>query len=221
MPGKSSQKLTKFKMDVPKIDKLLCLKKIPKTAFDSLTNQEKAELISIINERIKSSTGEKLDEVLYQVDEIVNDQFRNDRWEANHINILLAMSRLMYDHGRMPGKMEIAAETGLSRQTVHKHLKEYHNHPYFKEQQQQFRFLIDNLNIKMYQMALDGNVGAAKLIYNWVDNNSKQVNTRINNQNNHIQINNIILSQDKLEKLSKGVLDKIEKLILPELEDSH
>ena len=39
--------------------------------------------------------------------------------------------------------MDLVGKTGLNRQTIHKHLKEYSAHPLYQEQLEQFRFIAD------------------------------------------------------------------------------
>lgn len=106
----------------------------------------------------------------------------------------------------MPSKAEIAVTAELSRQTVHKHLKEYINHPLHLGQIEQFKFMSSKVLTKMFQYAVNGNVSAAKLYFNVVGglNNQEQTtnNTLIENQNNYIQINGTVLSQDTIKHLN-------------------
>jgi len=48
---------------------------------------------------------------------------RYRKWESNHITIIDARERLMRFNERFPTSLELAAETGLSRVTVNKHLE--------------------------------------------------------------------------------------------------
>ena len=63
----------------------------------------------------------------------------------------------------MPGKCEIAAESGLSRQTIHNHIKNYHDT--VLEQEEQFKLLKGNMLSELCGMAIrgGGNVNAVKL----------------------------------------------------------
>jgi hypothetical protein len=57
-------------------------------------------------------------------------------------------------------------------------------------------------------------VKAARLYFEMVGAmNKQQPNTVINEQNNYIQINNTILSQQNLKQLSKEQLNQIEHII--------
>ena len=45
----------------------------------------------------------------------------------------------------MPTKTEIAHKTGISRQTIYKHLKEYKDNPFNTEFEEQFSFMYPKL----------------------------------------------------------------------------
>jgi predicted transcriptional regulator len=116
----------------------------------------------------------------------------------------------------MPSKTEIANKIELSRQTVHKHLKEYANHPEHLEQIEQFRFMTSKVLAKVFQFAVNGDVGAAKLYFNivgFMNNGQTPNNTLIQNQNNYIQINGTVLSQETIKHLNPEQLNTIETIL--------
>ena len=115
----------------------------------------------------------------------------------------------------MPSKTEIAAKTELSRQTVHKHLKEYNTHPEYIGQVEQFKFMASKVFAKVYHLAITGDVAAAKLYFSVLgySDKFKSNTTRIQNQNNYIQINGTVLSQESLKQLSPEQLNSIETLL--------
>ena len=116
----------------------------------------------------------------------------------------------------MPSKNEIALETDLSRQTIHKHLKEYAQHPQYVQQAEQFRLMTTKVLAKVLQLALNGNIKAAKLYLNTVGEvNNKQLSTHtlIQNQHNYIQINGTKLSQETIQYLNAEQLNTIENIV--------
>ena len=128
------------------------------------------------------------------------------------------MSQLIEETGKMPTKNEIASKTGLSRQTVFKHLKEYDSNPLYSNQIQQFRFMADRVLAKVIKMAVagEGNIKAARLYFDVMGssfNGQSPNNTLIQNQNNYIQINGTVLSQETLKQLSPEQLNQIEKVL--------
>jgi hypothetical protein len=114
----------------------------------------------------------------------------------------------------MPPKFVIARETGLSRQTVAKHLTDYKTHPQYLAEMEQFKYMAPKILAGVCKLACNGDVKAARLYFEMVGAiNKKQPNTVINKQNNYIQINNTILSQENLNQLSKEQLNQIEHII--------
>ena len=108
----------------------------------------------------------------------------------------------------MPTKMDLTEKTGLSRQTIHKHLKEYTMHPLYQNHQEQFRFMADKVLARIFHFATNGDVKAAKLYFDILGKNFGSTQTNYV-QNNYVQINNIKLSQDKIKQLSPDKLKEI------------
>jgi predicted DNA-binding protein YlxM (UPF0122 family) len=105
----------------------------------------------------------------------------------------------------MLSKKEITQKTVLSRQTVHKHLKEYKTQPLFLEIMEQLSFMSSKLRANVFIMPLmatwqQRNFTSILLV---MPNNGKQQNnTMIQNQNNYIQINGTVLSQEIIQQLN-------------------
>ncbi|HXB10443.1 MAG TPA: phBC6A51 family helix-turn-helix protein [Bacteroidia bacterium] len=145
----------------------------------------------------------------------------NDLWEGNHLLITGAINLLMRANGRMPTKIEIAEKTGLSRKTIHKHIKDLKDNPLFQEQDEQFKLVKGSMLSLLHNMAFKGDVKAIKLFMEatGILGNSKTVNKNIiENQHNYIQINETRLSQEQIKKLSPERLKQIEELLrVPEV----
>jgi DNA-binding phage protein len=187
------------------------------------STDEVNDMVLAMYAKINSLDGSDLDDFLEKVNILLSDDTRSWLWENNHNNITAAISNLMHEKNRMPSKSEIANETKLSRQTIHKHLNEYSSHPLYLQQVEQFRFLTTRLLVKVYNFACDGDVGAAKLYFNVLGylNGQNSNKTLIQNQHNFIQINGIILSQESVKKLNPEQLETIESILktaLPEAE---
>jgi hypothetical protein len=91
-----------------------------------------------------------------------SNETRNQYWETNDNKITAAIAKLMQDYGRMPAKREIATETGLSRKTIHQHLKKYSEHDLYIGQVEQFRFMADTVLAKIFKFAINGDIRAKK-----------------------------------------------------------
>jgi len=208
---KSLQKLTDNK-----IKEILLLEQITPDDTKNLTDNERTQLTDILLNKINSLTGIARDEFLNKIEPITTTSTKNQLWEYNHNQITYAISTLMQEYGRMPTVTEIAKKTELSRQTVHKHLKDYKNHPQYLEYAEQFRFMTSKVLARVFKFAVNGDMKAAKLYFDVVgfDNlNKPQQNTLIQNQNNYIQINGTVLSQEAIKQLNPEQLNSIEKII--------
>lgn len=214
---KSLQKLTKTDA---KIQKLFSLEKITPEDLKALNKVEHSKFLDLVTEKFNSYKGKDRDKLYDKVEAITTENTKNQLWEYNHNQITWAISTLIQDYGRMPSKTEIAVKTELSRQTVHKHLKEYKEHPLYLGQIEQFRFLTSKVLARVFSFAVNGNIGAAKLFFNIVGvaNNSQTLNqTLIQNHNNYIQINGTVLSQEAIKHLNPEQLNSIEQILIKAL----
>jgi DNA-binding phage protein len=203
-----------------KVDALIKKRVILQKDIENLTNEENRYLNIRLCELFNTLKGEEKDKFLKKIEHITNTDFNNDLWETNHKRIMAAINNVMAETGVMPGKAQIAKESGLSRQTIHKHLKEYQEHHLYREQEGQFRFLKARMQAILYQLAAKGDAKAIKLFLEVTGllDNSKTVNKNvIENQHNYIQINETRLSQEEIKKLSPKRLKQIEALLkIPE-----
>jgi predicted DNA-binding protein YlxM (UPF0122 family) len=211
---KAKNGLQKFTKTEAKINKILSIKQITPSDLKALNKAEELRLREILTETFNKLKGTERDNFYKKIELIIPDTTKNQLWEINHNKITAAISNLMQEYGRMPSKQEIATKTDLSRQTIHKHLKEYTNHPQYLEQIEQFRFMTSKVLAKVFQFAVNGDIGAAKLYFNFMGfmkNGQTPNNTLIQNQNNYIQINGTVLSQETLNLLNSEQLEHIEK----------
>ena len=208
---KSLQKFTETK-----INKVLSLEQITPKDLEQLSEKENARLIEIFTETFNKLTGTERDEFYNKIEPVTSETTKNQLWEHNHAQITWAISTLMQELGRIPTKTEIATKTELSRQTIHKHLKEYANHPMYLMELESFRFMTSKVLAKVFNYAVNGDTGAAKLYFNvmgFMNNKQAQNNTLIQNQNNFIQINGTVLSQETIKHLNQEQLNTIETIL--------
>jgi hypothetical protein len=68
---------------------------------------------------------------------------------------------------------------------------------------------------KVFKLAVNGDMRAAKLYLNTMglNNEPAPTNTLIHNQNNYIQINGTVLSQEAIQRLSNEQLNTIEAIL--------
>lgn len=213
---KGLQKLTEAEI---KVQELLKKRKVVEDDVNNFSNEERQVLASHLQNLINNSKGDEREDLLWKIDDIMPKDTKNQLWENNHYIITQSISKLIEDHGKMPTKNNIAADTGLSRNTIHKHLKGYAEHPLYADQLQQFKFMADRIMAKVIKMAVqgEGNVKAARLYFEMMGNlnNGQPSNkTLIQNQNNYIQINGKVLSQETIKNLNPDQLQAIETILL-------
>jgi predicted transcriptional regulator len=210
---KGLQKLTETDK---KINELLAKPLLLQSDIDkALTKEEKQILGKILTDQLNELKGAERDKFLIKIDDMLPTETRNELWENNHYSITVAISKLIEDYGKMPTKNHIARETGLSRQTIHKHLNAFQEHPLYAEQIKQFKFMADRVLAKVIKLAVqgEGNIKAARLYFEIIGGLNNQSNTSIKTQNNFIQINGTVLSQETIKQLNPEQLNTIENIL--------
>ncbi len=206
------RKLTETETQIERVRKM---PKVSEAEMSKLTAEEREEISKEFTDKINSLKGTQRDEFISKLDEILPDDVKNQLWENNHYQITVAMGKFIEEYGKMPTKNRIAADTGLSRQTVHKHLSTYAGHPLYVEQITQFKFMADRVLAKVIKLAVLGDVKAARLYFDVMGNLNGQAsnNTLIKNQTNYVQINGMVLSQETVKQLNPVQLCEIESIL--------
>ena len=217
MRKKGLQKLT----DMSKVNALFSLEQITFEDYSGLSPEDRELFCKVINDKAAILKGVEKDSFLKQIELITDQVSKNEIWEINHNQITWAIAVLMQERGRMPSKNEIAEKTELSRQTVHKHLKDYSAHPIYLQQVEQFRFMTNKVLARVFHYAVNGDVKAAKLFFDVVGAAGKPIgeNMPVKTQNNYIQINSMILSQENILSMKPEQVEQIEGILkraLPE-----
>ena len=214
---KAKKSLRKLTETDRKIDQLLTKKKILRSDVDALlSDNEMGALNEVLTKMINEYKGIQKDKLLKQIDEIIPIDTKNQLWENNHYDITTSMAKLIEEYGKMPTKNQIADDTGLSRQTIYKHLAGYATHPLYTEQFQQFKFMADRVLGKVIKAASLGDMKAARLYFDIMgnmNNGQSPNNTSIKNQNNYIQINGTVLRQEIIKHLNPEQLNSIETIL--------
>jgi hypothetical protein len=205
--------LQKFTKTEDKFGYLLSKKIITKRTAQSVLNKDELKNFKIlIIEKLQELKYKERDRLEEQTINLFEEDFKNQIWERNHILIVAEISNYMNKYGMMPSNNNIVDNTGLSRQTVHKHLKEFLRHSTNLDQIQKFRIMTERVLTVVFKEAIAGNMKAARLYLESVNNSTESIK-RINTQNNYIQINETVLSQEKLNLLTPEQLNKIELVI--------
>jgi hypothetical protein len=207
--------LTNYTALSGKINNLLSLKKISLKDIEGLSTLERQYLGEIATQKLALLKGAEREAFLDKIEPIMAASTKSSVWENNHQVISNAIANLMRRHDSMPTKSAIAQETGLSRQTIATHLKQYRQHPEFMAEMEQFKFMANKVLANVFKFAGNGDIKAARLYLEMVGAiNKRHTGTIVNEQNNYIQINNTILSQENLKQLSPEQLNQIESIIM-------
>ncbi len=195
------------------IDNLLSQKTITAEDVGRLNELERQHFQQIVNNKVEKLKGEEQDDFLNKIALIISPISKSDIWERNHLMVSKAIADHMQRYGIMPTQNTIAQETGLSRQTVAKHIASHSSKPEFIEETERFKFMSHTLLANVFRFASNGDMRAARIYFEMVGAISKQQNDTVNTQNNYIQINNTILNQETLKQLTTEQLNLIEKIV--------
>ncbi len=88
---------------------------------------------------------------------------RNKTWEENHTAIIKAIDKLIFKNERLCSVTEIADFTGLSRNTVYKHLGSFEDGKLMIENVEQCKFLSSKVLAKVMELAVGGDLRACRL----------------------------------------------------------
>lgn len=205
---KSLQKFTEIEK---KIDALFELEEISKEDLSKLNTAEEDAFWQRINDNLQNLKGTKRDKFISQTDKIFGNETKNKLWEYNNSQIMNYLIKYIEECGCMPYQLQIAENTGLSRQTIHKHIKEIAKSELYQAQIEQFKFMVPKLLAQLMRQAIKGDTKAAKLLLEYtIENPTKKVGT----QNNYIQINGMVFNDEKLKMLKPEQLKSIETILL-------
>ena len=98
-------------------------------------------------------------------------------FENNHNLICEAFKRLAKDLNKVPTYEEMAAATGLHRDTIYRHFRDYK----YADRVEKFKSLTDDVLVSLYSMATKGkNHRAADLFMKHIEGRGDKLNIDIN-----------------------------------------
>jgi len=199
--------------------------------LDTITPEQRQELVKLMADKIKTMPDPSRTACLQLMPRLSGDpEVRQRLKELNRNKILEAIAQFVSKYGCMPSKARLADATGLSRQTVHLHLKRAAGAPLLLPMQAQHKLMADGVMGTLLQLARKGNVQAARLYMDSLFKTDaatlpqKQEDPMPMPQNNYIQVNGIVISQAALQEMNPEQLLQIEhtfKTVLPKHTESH
>jgi hypothetical protein len=168
--------------------------------MEALPKEEHDRYVAAFNYASNNLAHEDRDRYLRKIDAILHTDTRHDLWELNHFLILKAIDNLTRECNRFPTKQELGKDTGLSRVTITKHLKEYYKSEKYAERQDEYLVMRENVLARLYKYASNGDTKAAKI---FLDTTSiiEQKPKIQKQQNNFIQINGATITQEQIRQL--------------------
>ena len=207
--------LQKFTESELKVNQILQLEKITDQDIATLAKEERGMFYDEMSKKLNTLKDIERDEFITQIDAVITIPVKNQLWENNHYKITCALTKCINEYGTMPTKNQLAEETGLSRQTIFNHINEYSTNPLYLKDVEQFRFLSNKVLARVFKYAINGDLKACRLYFDMLGGLNNQVisSTKEVQQNNYIQINNTVLSQDVLKQLNEEQLTQIETVL--------
>jgi hypothetical protein len=191
-------------------NQLLKLPKIEPHHVSALSPQQQIEFRQFLAQKLMETKDVERDAFLEKVEAIVE---ADKIWEYNHARIIRAIEQYVKQFAAMPTKSVLADATGLSRQTIHKHIQQFTHAPAAEMHREIAIIMKEQVLHKVLQAALAGDVSAAKLYLQASTHHSNNNTVTIHNQNNYIQINGTVLNQRVIEQLNPQQLTQLEKTI--------
>jgi hypothetical protein len=144
---------------------------------------------------------------------------KSEIWDANHAHITRAILDHILDCRTMPSTSTIADVTGLSRETVRKHMKAFAEEPGDHNPLHTYNMMSEVIMAQVARAAISGDLKAAKLYINTTQSlNRPNKQTTGGRPNNYIQINKTVINQQVIQQLKPEQLNQIEQIIAAELD---
>jgi len=220
--NKGLQKFTNFE-NLKTIEDFQELQKVDGKKFYKLFDwlQDK------INEGIKNENPEErqIDKYFNRIEKLVSlldkdkpeeekkirtDLLKRERWYLNDALIKKSIDDNIRINGVLPTNSFIHKETGLSRVTIDKHLKENSQSLYREEELEKFKILNNLAMSRLYKIGMNNN--DTKALKMFIDLTGDPKKTVINN--NYIQINNTRIDSLLIDQLPIPIKNQIEALII-------
>jgi hypothetical protein len=196
---------------------LMSLEKIEPHHLDHLDPETRAHFIEFLYEKLNTLKDEERDDFFEKSKALLD---REMIWDYNHALITETIRNFVGKHGTLPNKARIAADCGLSRKTIRKHLQSFDMHTVYGDQKKVIDIMRQTILGSVMQAAVNGDMKAARLYLETVETTSvgKVV---VNEQNNYVQINKTVINQQVIQQLSPQQLAQIEQIIAGQTEQKQ
>jgi hypothetical protein len=142
-------------------------------------------------------------------------------WENNHEKIKEIIMSHLLGEGTMPSKAILAQKTGLSRETIYRHIKAFAESSEYQSEVDSFELMTGKVMAQVTRAAVKGNLKAAKLFLDTTKKKRTPEFDKQANQNNFVQINKTIINQQIIQQLKPEQLKLIEEIIVQQTEEKN
>lgn len=191
--------------------------KLSEKELNTFSNQLGKKMTKLINSHLQGEGGgDELMGLVEKVKFIGEDEYKekkNITYQVNHELILKTINNYVRDYHVLPSASRLSHELDLSRNTITKHLKEYHKE-HEEEEFQRLKLLRNHGLLKLYSNGIQtGNTQSLGIFFNTIAKMEKARTESIKIQNNYVQINNTRIDLSRLEELPQEKLDNIVQII--------
>lgn len=140
-------------------------KHLKKEDFKHLNNYQLELVSEELMRRMQLLGGQERDDYQQQIEKLLDEPARREVWESNHAQITTAINNFINMHGCIPTKTELSRATGLSRNTIYRHLEEYSSSAHYHNQVEQLKFLSSHMLAQVSKRAFSGDNAATRLFF--------------------------------------------------------
>jgi len=190
---------------------LFALPQINQTHLKALPPEELEEFKRLYEHKFDTLIEHERDAFIAQVQAIIPPE---ELWEYNHEKITMAINQYLEEYDEVPPRSHLIKATGLSRQTIYRHMSEMENGA--RDEDDTFEIMTGKVRAKVLKAALQGNLQAAKMVLG-----RSETRTRAKKEvvTNYVQINKTVINQQIIQQLNPEALNRIEEIIAEELKE--
>lgn len=141
----------------------------------------------------------------------VADGYRRDAGQGNRFKVISALHKGIIEENRILTPNELTQRTGLSRKTIHKHLKQGVGAELYQEELEAYKLMSLKALNALYKIGMMNN--DVKALRAFLDYTGGAGPRTIRQQNNYLQVNNTRIDAVTIEALPEAARQQIEEII--------
>jgi len=194
------------------IQGLLQGQKINREAFFEVMNaSEREEIMKAVEAGLNTLGMQDRDRLIEQTSHLYHSDTLENVYDLERMKIVATMANVALDKRRFATITELSQLTGFSRKRINAVLKRISETDLKLPANHAMR---EAMLAKIFTYGLSGNVKAARLFMELTDPNPTVNRTlRIQNQNNLVQMNGIVITEDQMKALPRELTIKLQEVI--------